>query len=124
VCAREYGKKLDELGVTVESFFVYGDYIISEGGGEPPYHCGYPLLLRTAREFTDGNPFIPAYTVAELGEMLPDFVVSYHSVYRWICECRELEVGIARDFMDKTEADARALMLIWLIENKHVEVPS
>jgi hypothetical protein len=104
VCSLENSKKLDELGVKVESYFTWlsdpirGDRVQMRG-----------LMADSVS---------PAYTVAELGEMLPDEIAGYRENNLWVSECPD------SDFLykeSKTEADARALMLIWLIENKHVD---
>ena len=53
-----------------------------------------------------------AYTVGELGDMLPKWAYSYKKNKRWICEesdCQQLELTLSN-----TEADARAKMLIYL----------
>ena len=60
-----------------------------------------------------------AYTVAELGEMLP---TGYMSVQANEWHCENLDIYIEPDTVVKaqapTEADARAKMLIYLLENK------
>jgi len=76
----------------------------------------------------DGNPFfskeiVSAYTVSELGEMLPAKVEgSYIETSRcqdnsgFNCNVGYIN-GEAASFCEKTEAEARAKMLIYLLEN-------
>lgn len=81
-----------------------------------------------------GGPIYAAYTVAELGEIMKEIDngnIDAHSFYNWHMgfwdgiiskiggEDQEL---INSNFECDTEAEVRADMLIWLIENKHVDV--
>jgi len=65
---------------------------------------------------------IPCYTVAELGEMLPreawgcDNIRKKYRVW-W------KQAPVETDWVADTEADARAKMLIYLLENKLIESP-
>lgn len=134
VCSLELAKELKALGVKRESFFYWlGDILVfktqtgffTEQGSGMNLH---PLLERA----------IPAFTVAELGEMLPeDFEsskirmeedVDDQSHIKYICRgplipseksglksFRLLQCGF-------TETDARAKMLIYLIKNKLITV--
>jgi hypothetical protein len=122
VCSSELAQRLKELGVKQESYFYYGretsDCIWTQDN--------YQLIL---------NP-ISAFTVAELGEMLPDCIKDRNgdilfeemdrdksdSVYFYNYvhlddtedEKAESKLLVSSD----TEADARAKMLIYLLENK------
>ena len=105
VCSLELALKLKELGVKQESLF----YWHKEGGVYRVYRFGM-----IAENYADlQRDDYAAFTVAELGELLP-----YHSIPRkrkrcvptWYCD------GIGAT----TEADARAKMLIHLIERKLV----
>lgn len=54
-----------------------------------------------------------AFTVAELGEMLKNtknYIPKYYD-YKWRCTIRKTS------FSEETESDARAKMLIYLLEN-------
>jgi hypothetical protein len=117
VCSLENAKKLAELGVTAESLFVH-------------YEIGNNVALRcmcTIPSFI----LAPAYTVAELGEMLPANKHDRHAEYSktkkgWFVGWYSDDYGcgaLTHDYSNElqSEADARALMLIWLIENKHIE---
>jgi len=74
---------------------------------------------------------IPCYTVAELGEMLParlEYSREEHTTYRLAMEKQDTQWNVVficadcggRDFepmLADTEADARAMCLIYLLEN-------
>jgi len=142
----EYAKKFKELGVKQESEFYYI---------APKESTSYELVsierIRLYREiYTKGVAKISAFTVGELGEMLPyDFSVPYKyekidltsNVYMecritcWIDSSRTPRLYginiesqyearmIFKDVYDKSEANVRAKMLIYLIENKLVGIP-
>jgi hypothetical protein len=99
---------LRELGVEVESYFSIHD----EEGEVYRFHNS--LNTGTA----EGHWF-HAYTVAELGEMLPDGVYIYKDEDGWNAETQDSIVSFE---VAENMADVCALMLIWLIENKHVDV--
>ena len=115
VCSLELAKKLKELGVKTPSIFhwemVKGPYRRNGGTWELSSDDRHPDLP---------DYVCSAFTVAEMGELLPikfeqskwekEFIVRFpvgHDLYR---------AGI-RQF-GKTEADARAKMLVYLLENK------
>lgn len=117
VCSLDLAKRLKELGVKQESLFVWchqadvNDYgIFSSHQSEP----GWDLICS-------------AFTVAELGEMLPlKFATSReknggqfeYAVVSW-----GMNLPIKHECKyAATEADARAKMLIYLIENKLVTI--
>jgi hypothetical protein len=113
VCALEYAKKLKELGVKQESLF----YWIKEDSPYIWYNSNnYPIH---AEKF-----YYSAYTVAELGEMLPDWFDSGNrdkSTHDWMCRVFEKNSDKANCAFADKEVNARAKMLIYLIENKWVE---
>jgi hypothetical protein len=119
VVSLELAKRLKELGVKQESLFWWVDY--TDGYSEPAWnlnsnHVGYKAHLS-------------AYTVAELGEMLPGdigrdwWLDIWKSDDFWYVAYTEEREGGGHDFLSDflasspTEADARAKMLIYLIEN-------
>lgn len=78
------------------------------------------IAFYTQARFTPG--FCSAYTVAELGEMLPrsipqGFIYSCKRLMvGWVVYCRDVN-GNEKDLIDApTEADARGKMLIHLLE--------
>lgn len=102
VCSLDLAKRLKELGVKQESYFWWCRY--KENGWALSSEIGTESLEEVA-----------AFTVAELGEMLGANVFSSKSVSgSWLVEL--LGGGKGRSFYEKTEANARAKMLIQLIE--------
>jgi hypothetical protein len=126
VCNLELAKKLKELGVKQNSIW---NYYYSEISGR--------TFLRLPDQVTGFNDdeIVFAYTVAELGELLlgrcytfkvhldrqiPSTVESLKAGTYWRCI---LSGGKIKDYIyEHTEANARAKMLIYLIENKIIEV--
>lgn len=114
VCNLELSKRIEELGVKQESYFYWCKIIgtdkweinkFSEDGEDQ------------IKSWLTDEIALSAFTVSELGEILPigiecykrekdDYVVTYSiSNYNY------------KQINDKNEADARAKMLIYLIEN-------
>ena len=110
VSSLELSMRLKDLGVRQESYFVWAKdgTIFSEGG------IGFRM------NHHDGTDECAAFTVAELGEMLPtDKVQTLKWFDIYYCEAWEDVVnkkGSIGKFIDETEANARAKMLIRLIE--------
>lgn len=115
VCSLDLAKKLKELGVKQESQFwwVHSSWVGAEG---EPWELGYQGDFPGAGTQEEDYS---AFTVAELGEMLPRgaFSVFNISSNRWDCEYQAPTI-IRPRIWDKgnTEADARAKMLVYLIE--------
>jgi hypothetical protein len=126
VCSLEYAQRLKELGVKQESLFYYSMC----------NHCAeeYKISLEETLELAQGTTHennYSAFTVAELGEMLPDKLKikiekysikkneRYFNLVYYNFSINEFSIGIERD----KEADARTEMLIYLIEKKYMEVP-
>lgn len=120
VCNLELAKKLKELGVKQESlwYWDFSDYKVYKEIG---------LINKYDMEIT--NNHISAFTCAELGEMLPDeiwtgnqyFITTYKRNDTYYVSYRyedDIDSGILIITEAKTEADARAKMLIYLLENK------
>jgi hypothetical protein len=118
VCSLELCRRLKELGVKQESVFWW---VVEDGG--------YTLIPEWQSVGCIG---ISAFTVAELGEMLPhhyfsrkDTANTYEPrVYDSYGIYHIAEDGIlVENMFADTEADARAKMLICLVETKMV-IPS
>jgi len=133
VCSLELAKKLKELGVKQESLFYWCEY-----------KDQFVIPIKTKPYVIFGNRkwkkelLISAFTVAELGEMLPhripnhqkvnpysfidvDFYKNPSGFYQgWINNSRVTSCVIMSD----TEANARAKMLIYLIENNLLVPPT
>lgn len=121
-CSKANGEALAKLGVTVESYFKWCWYDISPLTGR----ATEPGLTNDAFKF-HGESRSPAWTVGEIGAMLPTEVGKYilclvKSQGGWVVcyedsSFKRLQgVGI----FNPSEADARALMLIWLLEQGHI----
>lgn len=120
VCSLDLAKRLKELGVKQESLFYWSNCCSCKK--DFTIECSLWHNDQTG-EWDDGHkleesePLYSAFTVSELGEMLPEGTTTRKG---W---------GIDTDYVmfnneaDKicsacTEADARAKMLIYLLENK------
>lgn len=121
VCSLELAKKLKELGVKQHSYFYWAKEEMSDSTykwnlitGELQIRIATPGMIRDS---------IAAFTVAELGEMLPAGYVSYQSPNipkgNWFCW--QSPRSNQRQEAD-TEAHARAKMLVYLIENKLIRI--
>ena len=113
VCSLGLAKRLKELGVKQESYFFYEWY--SDDSHRLTCKCEW-IHVQTTK--------ISAFTSAELGEMLPDFIIKdgcdcYIKSQKKGDEYKIYIDGLVKVsiFFDKNEADARAKMLIYLIEN-------
>lgn len=117
VISLELAKRLKKLGVIQESQF-YWEFCPDAGGFLPKakfiisYIGSHDIITG---EFTDCHRLrdqenYSAFTVAELGEILS----SFKSWQEWLCQ-------VSTMFEDTKEADARAKMLIYLLENKLME---
>lgn len=123
VCSLELAKRLKELGVKQESLFYY---VIDD------LEFGNTELMFLGGMGAENDIDISAFTAAELGEMLPatvdgkygDCTLWYNSrrtneYHVWYENGREDEKII---FSSKAEADARAKMLVYLLENKLISI--
>ena len=129
VASLELSKKLKELGFPQEGLFWW---VNQPNGGLNTN--GYKWQL-------EGEPktrmpqydYIVAPTVSELGEILPDRVIKKSGrgydglqIWKWSgwnIEYHEtFEVPQIRYTFEKTEADARAKILIYLLENKLISL--
>ena len=113
VCSLELAKKLKVLGVRQESAFYWWD---------PSFGNDRWKILFNEHSMELDSERISAFTVAELGEMLPIgyCTVPLHEERRgrtWIPEFAEDgKIKLLQNFGSDTEADARAKILIYLIE--------
>jgi hypothetical protein len=121
VCSRELAQRLEELGVRQESVFWWVDRKLMYTGG------------RTSHAPLQGG--IAAFSVAELGEMLPEDITvpskNGKPYMHWLRFGRYRGAGqrfwcaypggTARTNIEErahTEADARAKLLIYVLEHK------
>ena len=121
----ELSKRLKELGVKQESLFYWNTR-------KEKVLAGYHLPVAPV-DFKD--KFVSAFTVAELGEMLPvrnyngeqteDLAnwSTFKSDDKWICHLSWRYTRTNAEHIEAdTEADVRAKMLIYLLENKLIEL--
>jgi hypothetical protein len=139
VCSLELAKRLKELGVKQESLWhwVRRGHHFFDGVEIQPDE---PRLYETQPPFVFPYESVgSAFSVAELGEMLPMEIKSNGAIYT-LETWRQYSKDMRRWFtsyvhadgrknslafqMEKTEADARAKCLIYLIENKLVTIDS
>ena len=124
VISLELAKKLKELGVKQESLWWWIMTNITTSG--------YDIISKHNKEFQNYQaPYIlicATFTVAELGKMLPHYYITLCKGDVWSCYTANYTTDLkylALDHLgiaDKSEANARAKMLCWLIENKKLEV--
>lgn len=113
----ELSKRLKELGVKQESYFWWNNSI--ESGG---------WLLEDHEEANETNA--AAFTVAELGALLPEFTIHKKTdgvSNLWRIDLSENLSWIYQPKISDedrvTEANIRAKLLIHLLEQKLIEVP-
>ena len=121
VVSLELAKKMKELGFKQESLWWWRKLF----NDSYKIQSDHDLIK-------DIGVYFSAYTVAELGEMLPSQYHSWKSILDEEglgkgCLCvrfsePEFDSSDEHWISADTEANARAKMLIWLIENKHMEV--
>ena len=111
VCSLESGKRLQELGITIPAYF--GWYV--NGRDEYDLLPDDNLVSMACLEYK-----VPAYTVAELGEMMPVFCQTSkrHDIKKrvWMIQAFNIQANHPTVMAD-TEAEARALMLIWWLNS-------
>jgi hypothetical protein len=143
VCTLEQAKKLKELGVDQRSLWYWEVLKLTgvEGVAKERitvrFNIGHPISSGVVEQQYS------AFTVAELGIMLPnvsgDYVTSsYYNDHMglWYCEYRKLSVKdndhepydetwvLEKEEEGETEAEARATLLIVLLEQQKINAPS
>lgn len=134
VCSLELAKKLKKLEVKQDSYFMWYSFEnplqnIFEEDHVPDNHWNLNFTERCSKYGADWT--LSAFTVAELGEMLPvkigDEYLTTHRCIRngwWIFYSSEDNDDHSfNSFWDaSSEVNIRARMLIYLIENNLVKV--
>lgn len=131
VCTLAQAKRLGELGVSQQSLFVWVFNANHKADRSPTHHllpditsglcrqAGYDHKERTANQALSRGTDYAAFTSAELGEMLgSDFVSRVESGitrHSWQCLSEGWETPL---IAGESEAQARAAMLIWFLEQK------
>lgn len=121
VVSLELAKRLKGLGVPQKSVFYWTMFGKKDIKAMVRFHEYYPEIEKLD-QFPNGWHFVSALTVAELGALLPEFVNSGMLTCDKISKKR-FEVyytGInltTKVIRGSSEAETRALMLIYLLEN-------
>jgi hypothetical protein len=116
VCSLELARKLKDLGVKQTSFFVWVELYQGPYFGFAPFH-----RLAMSGENLDVEKLWSAPTVADLGEILPWQVGGKRLNFDKWQNTHRITYYLAGEHNYEqtadTEADARAKMLIYLLEN-------
>lgn len=129
VISLELAKKLNELGVEQESLFYW---VNLDTNWVLTIVNKYEYIFNFNNNTSDilSLKHYSAFTVAELGEMLPPAIDKYYLISRKADNIylvyyedypQDYDIPYLIYFEDKKEADARAKMLIYLLENKLIE---
>ena len=122
----ELCEKLQELGYPQETGGWY--WLISTGfKGNPKHTICFLENFDSATYIPYPYRYIKAPTVRELGERLPSSIKKDRGLLygkmlngTYFCGAYKKEITFTEVTADK-EANARAKMLIWLVENKYIE---
>ena len=122
VCSRKLSEKIEKLRVKQHTLWGWFDY----NGIEVVKDYSKRFLPKGRGEFTEDNFIVSAFTVAELGEMLPrldgDREIYTGKDYNGnFCGIMGTEAFLHMEYA-KTEANARARMLVYLRENKLINL--
>jgi hypothetical protein len=112
VVSLDLAKRLKELGCKQDSYAFWN----ARPNDPPVVLAGYELGAFNSLNTPKRSRIASAFTVAELGELLPDGTISFYDFGKWTCQYQPSH----KEFAD-TEADARAKMLIYLLEQKLVK---
>ena len=113
VCSLESARKLKELGVKQESLFYWNEDETELGGSS--------FRIESYQLHPENSIYesFSAFTVAELGDLLPSHVQGNKlRQFKLFGDRCEIVYGVEPVFIENTEAEARSKMLIYLLENK------
>lgn len=111
VCSLDHARKLKELGITQQSEYYFRDIHLWNINEITDWQ-NQETMGNLIQGGDEAYRIFSAFTVAELGVMLPDVVKYFRA--NDILDQHAIAMGAA----GSTEAEARAAMLIHLIENK------
>lgn len=118
VTSLEISQKLHKLGVKQESYFNW-DMFDQEDDGKPLYKIMRKIGV-------NGEDDCSAFTVAELGEMLPwDIIIARNIQKEWHITFQANGLHHKKSHVissQENEADARGKMLIYLIDNGLIKI--
>lgn len=127
VCSFELAKELKELGVKQDSLFYWipssVGYILTSSFVDILSDQECNIYLETIKK-TIPDKIYSAFTVAELGEILPGFLLEINlRIFKNNLDEFCITYGnYSIIFHDKNESNARAKMLIHLIKNELIKV--
>lgn len=122
----EYAKKLKEIGAKQNSIFYWEKsiykFIFKKNGEKEIEEYKTSLCMTPAFDLSRSIDYWSAFTVSELGEMLPDHsgTIKVDGMWEGIIYKGNILNG-CKPVLSKNESDARAQMLIYLIENEIVK---
>lgn len=117
VCSLELSMRLKELGVKQSSLFCWSE---APSLKKSEY---WRIYYKGTNEIHSELDY-SAFTIAELGEMLPDWSESRKRAHQdWTCTVRDKNSDKNWHSFSESEANARAKMLIYLLENKLIGIP-
>lgn len=128
VCSLELARKLKTLGVKQEALYEWTQTYTRKTGEY--LRDSKPYLAKTPKGSVGTQDFA-AFTVAELGEMLPPLVEINDDTYGLVIDWDNRRGRMLRyersdgsNFTQEgdTEADARAKMLIYLLDNRLISL--
>lgn len=116
VTNKKISQRIKELGVKQDSLWYWVNI------GNPAGRARWQIQKRLDKPMKcyphiAGHPdwsIISAFTVAEWGELLPDYYRTFYDGKDWVCHEPSTSVFEIAD----TEANARGKMRIYLLENK------
>jgi len=122
VCSFELSQELEKLGVKQNSIFYWRKYSLCKNTDlyYIPNKETDLLILSGKLEYN-----YSAFTVAELGKIGMGFLYTHKVADKWICYTSKIEMRIATKIPlieDENEANARAKMLIYLLENNLIKL--
>jgi hypothetical protein len=127
VCTLEQAKRLKELGVDQKGYFMWQETC------DVDEYMPQETVARFDEEAFQNIGIAAAFTVAELGEMIPDSLLidgyyrcHFHEYKQgrnkqpaiYTCTFGKSEDKEVPDFDSTNEAESRAALLIYLLENK------
>lgn len=133
VCSVDLSKKLKSLGIKQES--LYGWTVVGKLKQDET-KSSLAATLKIATFNSKNIPYYSAFTAAELGEFLPPNINEWglvidatscltHDKIRslWAITYADYDKKLMNELEEFNLANAMAKMLIYLIENKLMEVP-
>jgi hypothetical protein len=115
ICRHDQGVALRDMGIVQDQ----STYFLNKTGE----HYTITHTFIQPFETSEGNPWVAVYTVAELGELLPEGSVSFKSNGKWIARYQDKAICCFIALCD-SEAQARADLLLLLLQLKVVSPES